>query len=98
MRSSIRMLQQRGIVRDPALEAALEDAEELRDLLARGSENRSRSVSALLSMPRTKRSLRGTNGHRSNSWRQTDSSTCQLFQNGARLDMYAAVLSGRAGF
>ncbi len=38
MRSSIRMLQQRGIVRDPALEAALQDAEELRDLLARGSE------------------------------------------------------------
>lgn len=38
MRSSIRMLQQRGIVRDPTLEAALQDAEELRDLLARGSE------------------------------------------------------------
>lgn len=38
MRSSIRMLQQRGIVRDPALEAALQDAEELRDLLSRGSE------------------------------------------------------------
>ncbi len=38
MRSSIRMLQQRGIVRDPLLEAALQDAEELRDLLARGSE------------------------------------------------------------
>lgn len=38
MRSAIRMLQQRGIVRDPALEAALQDAEELRDLLARGSE------------------------------------------------------------
>ncbi|MSR67788.1 DUF87 domain-containing protein [Candidatus Peribacteria bacterium] len=38
MRSSIRMLQQRGIVRDPGLEAALQDAEELRDLLARGSE------------------------------------------------------------
>ncbi len=38
MRSSIRMLQQRGIVRDPAIEAALQDAEELRDLLARGSE------------------------------------------------------------
>src|SRR3989344_5129151 len=38
MRSSIRMLQQRGIVRDPQLEAALQDAEELRDLLARGSE------------------------------------------------------------
>jgi len=38
MRSSIRMLEQRGLVRDPALEAALQDAEELRDLLARGSE------------------------------------------------------------
>jgi len=38
MRSSIRILQQRGIVRDPALEAALQDAEELRDLLARGAE------------------------------------------------------------
>lgn len=38
MRSSIRMLQQKGIVRDPALEAALQDAEELRDMLARGSE------------------------------------------------------------
>jgi conjugal transfer ATP-binding protein TraC len=38
MRSSIRMLQQRGIVRDPAIEAALQDAEELRDLLARGAE------------------------------------------------------------
>ncbi|MDD5740226.1 MAG: ATP-binding protein [Candidatus Peribacteraceae bacterium] len=38
MRSSIRMLDQRGIVRDPALEAALQDAEELRDLLARGRE------------------------------------------------------------
>jgi hypothetical protein len=38
MRSSIRMLQQRGIVCDLALEAALQDAEELRDLLARGSE------------------------------------------------------------
>jgi conjugal transfer ATP-binding protein TraC len=38
MRSSIRMLQQRGIVRDPALEAALQDAEELRDMLSRGSE------------------------------------------------------------
>ena len=38
MRSSVRMLQQRGIVRDPTLEAALQDAEELRDLLARGSE------------------------------------------------------------
>jgi type IV secretory pathway VirB4 component len=32
------MLEHRGIVRDPALEAALQDAEELRDLLARGSE------------------------------------------------------------
>lgn len=38
MRSSIRMLEQRGIVRDPSLEAALQDAEELRDLLARGRE------------------------------------------------------------
>lgn len=38
MRSSIRMLEQRGIVRDPILEAALQDAEELRDLLARGRE------------------------------------------------------------
>lgn len=38
MRSSIRMLEQRGIVRDPSLEAALQDAEELRDLLARGQE------------------------------------------------------------
>ncbi len=38
LRSSIRMLEQRGIVRDPSLEAALQDAEELRDLLARGQE------------------------------------------------------------
>ncbi|PIQ75951.1 conjugal transfer protein TraC [Candidatus Peregrinibacteria bacterium CG10_big_fil_rev_8_21_14_0_10_49_24] len=38
MRSSIRMLEQRGVVRDPSLEAALQDAEELRDLLARGQE------------------------------------------------------------
>ncbi len=38
LRSSIRMLEQRGIVRDPVLEAALQDAEELRDLLARGQE------------------------------------------------------------
>ena len=38
MRSSVHMLQQRGIVRDPSLEAALQDAEELRDLLARGQE------------------------------------------------------------
>ncbi len=38
LRSSIRMNEQRGIVRDPALEAALQDAEELRDLLARGQE------------------------------------------------------------
>ncbi len=38
LRSSIRMLEQRGIVRDPGLEAALQDAEELRDLLARGRE------------------------------------------------------------
>lgn len=38
MRSSIRMLEQRGVVRDPQLEAALTDAEEMRDLLARGQE------------------------------------------------------------
>ncbi|MBI1812256.1 ATP-binding protein [Candidatus Peregrinibacteria bacterium] len=38
LRSSIRLLEQRGIVRDPTLEAALQDAEELRDLLARGRE------------------------------------------------------------
>ncbi|MBU0459050.1 ATP-binding protein [Patescibacteria group bacterium] len=38
MRSSIHMLEQRGIVRDPGLEAALQDAEELRDLLTRGRE------------------------------------------------------------
>jgi len=38
MRSSVRMLEERGMVRDPTLEAALQDAEELRDLLARGSE------------------------------------------------------------
>jgi len=38
LRSSIRILEQRGIVRDPALEAALQDAEELRDLLTRGRE------------------------------------------------------------
>src|SRR3989338_5113497 len=38
LRSSIRILEQRGIVRDPSLEAALQDAEELRDLLARGRE------------------------------------------------------------
>lgn len=38
LRASIRMLEQRGIVRDPSLEAALQDAEELRDLLARGRE------------------------------------------------------------
>ena len=38
LRSSIRMLEQRGVVRDPALEAALQDAEELRDLLTRGRE------------------------------------------------------------
>ena len=38
MRSSMRMLEQRGIVRDPQLEAALQDAEQLRDLLARGQE------------------------------------------------------------
>lgn len=44
MRSSIRILEQRGIVRDPALEAALQDAEELRDLLARGREKDRKSV------------------------------------------------------
>ena len=38
LRSSIRILEQRGIVRDPSLEAALQDAEELRDLLGRGRE------------------------------------------------------------
>lgn len=38
IRSSMRMLEQRGMVRDPSLEAALQDAEELRDLLARGQE------------------------------------------------------------
>lgn len=38
LRASIRMLEQRGVVRDPALEAALQDAEELRDLLTRGRE------------------------------------------------------------
>ena len=38
LRSSIRMLEQRGVVRDPQLEAALQDAEELRDLLTRGRE------------------------------------------------------------
>ena len=38
LRSSIRMLEHRGVVRDPTLEAALQDAEELRDLLARGQE------------------------------------------------------------
>lgn len=38
LRASIRMLEQKGIVRDPTLEAALQDAEELRDLLARGRE------------------------------------------------------------
>ena len=38
MRASIRMLEQKGIVRDPTLEAALQDAEEMRDLLARGRE------------------------------------------------------------
>jgi hypothetical protein len=38
LRSSIRMLEGRGKVRDPALEAALQDAEELRDLLTRGRE------------------------------------------------------------
>jgi conjugal transfer ATP-binding protein TraC len=38
LRAAIRMLEQKGIVRDPTLEAALQDAEELRDLLARGRE------------------------------------------------------------
>src|SRR3989338_1169317 len=38
LHSSIRMLEQRGIVRDPSLEAAIQDAEELRELLARGQE------------------------------------------------------------
>jgi hypothetical protein len=38
IRSTIRMREQRGLVRDPSLEAALHDAEELRDLLARGRE------------------------------------------------------------
>lgn len=38
LRASIRILEQKGIVRDPTLEAALQDAEELRDLLARGRE------------------------------------------------------------
>lgn len=38
LRASIKMLEQRGIVRDPSLEAALQDAEELRDLLTRGRE------------------------------------------------------------
>lgn len=38
IRASIRVLEQKGIVRDPTLEAALQDAEELRDLLARGRE------------------------------------------------------------
>lgn len=36
--SSIRMDQEKGNVRDPALETALQDAEELRDHLARGQE------------------------------------------------------------
>lgn len=38
LRSTIRMNEQRGLVRDPTIEAALQDAEELRDLLARGQE------------------------------------------------------------
>lgn len=38
MQSSIHMNQEKGMVRDPALEAALQDAEELRDQLARGQE------------------------------------------------------------
>jgi hypothetical protein len=38
MQSSIHMNQEKGMVRDPATEAALEDAEELRDQLQRGQE------------------------------------------------------------
>lgn len=38
MRSTIHMDKDRGVGRDPALEAALEDAEQLRDDLARGQE------------------------------------------------------------
>lgn len=38
MQSSVHMNQEKGMVRDPALEAALQDAEELRDQLQRGQE------------------------------------------------------------
>ena len=38
MQSTIHMNRERGMVRDPAVEAALEDAEELRDKLQRGQE------------------------------------------------------------
>jgi len=38
MQSTIHMNRERGMVRDPAIEAALEDAEELRDQLQRGQE------------------------------------------------------------
>lgn len=38
MQSSLHMNQEKGMVRDPALEAALQDAEELRDQLQRGQE------------------------------------------------------------
>lgn len=38
MQSTIHMERERGMVRDPAIEAALEDAEELRDQLQRGQE------------------------------------------------------------
>jgi len=38
MESSIRIAQEKGIVRDPALETALEDAEELRTQIQRGQE------------------------------------------------------------
>jgi len=38
MRSSLSMRREKGLSRDPLLEAALEDAEQLRDMLARGLE------------------------------------------------------------
>ena len=38
MRSSINLRREKGLSRDPQLEAALEDAEQLRDMLARGFE------------------------------------------------------------
>ncbi len=38
MQSTMHMFQEKGMVRDPAVEAALEDAEELRDKLQRGQE------------------------------------------------------------